>query len=233
MKGKESAKNARPVFSGDNDVSSLFQAASRRGSWKIIGLALLGWCVIVAGIFGYERAVLWATRNDAGFGERVATEGGAIDSLFKFKMPGIVRPATVQAEASTIRPDEEVIGFLVGGRARAYRLNAFRDRSKHVVNDLVAGVPVTVAYCDISDCVSAYQGHEGSAPLDVSVGGLSHGGEMVLEVGGLLYYQKSGTRLVPGSGPSMIPLEQLSPARTTWGEWKRQHPSTDVYEGLR
>jgi hypothetical protein len=167
------------------------------------------------------------------FGERVATENGAIDSLFKFKMPGIVRPTTVEAEASTIPPDEEVIGFVVGGRARAYRLNAFRDRSKHVVNDIVAGVPVTVAYCDISDCVSAYQGHEGSAPLDVSVGGVFDGREMVLEVGGILYYQKSGTPLRSGLGPAVIPLEQLSPTRTTWREWKRLHPATDVYEGLR
>ena len=188
---------------------------------------MAAWGLTVAGIFGYERTVLWASRDGATF------DGRPAEPLLKFRMPGIVRPPVVEADASGLRQDEEVLGLVVGGRARAYRLDALRDRSKHVVNDLVGGVPVTVAYCDISDCVSAYRGPEASGPLDVSVGGLFENREMVLEVGGRLYFQKSGAPVTPGTGPPLIPLEQLSPIRTTWGEWKRQHPSTEVYEGRR
>lgn len=148
-------------------------------------------------------------------------------------MPGIDRPATVEAGASGLRADEEVIGLEVGGRARAYRLDALRDRSRHLVNDLIGGVPVAVAYCDLNNCVKAYTGRDGRGPLEMSIGGLYEGREMVLDVGGALYFQESGAALAPGTGPAVIPLDRLSPTRTTWGEWKRLHPSTDVYEGVR
>ena len=204
---------------------SRFRPAPRRAAWKVLGVALAGWGFVVAGIFGYEFATLRASRDE------ITSGTGTAEPLLEFQMPGIDRPPTVRAGASTIAPDEEVIGFEVGGKARAYRLDAFRDRSKHVVNDLVDGIPVTVAYCDINDCLSAYKGREGADPLDVSVGGLYENREMVLEVGGVLYFQKSGAPLTPGVGPARVPLEQLSPIRTTWAEWKRRHPSTDVYEG--
>jgi hypothetical protein len=129
-----------------------------------------------------------------------------------------------------MRDDEEVIGVEVGGRARAYRLDAFRDRTRHLVNDWIAGVPLSVAYCDLSDCVRVYTDPRGSAPLDIAVAG-RFDGEMVVKLGGVLYFHKSGTPMEPGAGP--LPFELLSPTRTTWKEWARRHPETDVYEGER
>jgi hypothetical protein len=208
-------------------VPSRFQAQTRKTLWIILAVGAASWCVAVLGVFGYDWVTLRLSQFDATVGD------GPVDPLLKFAMPGIVRPSTVEASASSLRDDEEVIGFEVGGRARAYRLDALRDRSRHLVNDLVGGVPVTVSYCDLSDCVRAYTGREGDRPLDVSVGGLYRGRDMVLDVGGTLYFQESGAKLSPGVGPAAIPLERLSPTRATWGEWKRLHPSTDVYEGVR
>jgi hypothetical protein len=205
-----------------------FQAPTRRKTfWLILAIGAASWCVAVLGIFGYEWVTLRLSQFDASIGD------GPVDPLRKFVMPGIVRPSTVEADASSLRDDEEVIGFQVGGRARAYRLDALRDRSTHLVNDLVGEVPVTVAYCDLSDCVRGYTARDGDRPLAVSVGGLYQGREMVLDVGGALYFQEPGAGLSPGVGPSVIPLERLSPIRATWGEWKRLHPLTDVYEGVR
>ena len=39
---------------------------------------------------------------------------------------------------------------MVGGKARACRLAAFDDASGHLVNDLVGGMPVSVADCNIT-----------------------------------------------------------------------------------
>jgi hypothetical protein len=151
----------------------------------------------------------------------------------KFAMPGIDRPPVVTAERSTLRFDEEVIGVVVGGRARAYRLDAFRDRSRHVVNDVIGDIPVSVAFCDLDNCVRSYRGRPGQGALELSVGGLSEGQKLVLEVGGVLYYQDTGQPLDPTSGGRELPLEPLDTARVLWGVWRRDHPETDVYEGQR
>ena len=181
-------------------MPSLIRGASRRSTWKIIGLAMAAWGLTVAGIFGYERTMLWASRDGATF------DGRPAEPLLKFRMPGIVRPPVVGADASGLRPDEEVFGLVVGGRARAYRLDALRDRSKHVVNDLVGGVPVTVAYCDVSDCVSAYRGPEASGPLDVSIGGL---------------FENPGDG-AGGGRPPLFP-EVRGPGHA--GDWPSPHPA--------
>ena len=200
---------------------------SRRRTLAIVLAGAGGcWTVAVAGIYGFEWARLRL--------EPAARVGdGPVDPLRKFAMPGVVRPPAVDAGASGLVDDEPVIGVEVSGRARAYRLGALRDRSSHVVNDLVGEVPVTVSYCDLSDCVKGFTGPSGQGPLDVAVGGLYRGREMILESGGRLYFQESGAAASPEPGPSSIPLNSLAPERTTWGEWKRRHPSTDVVEGFR
>jgi Protein of unknown function (DUF3179) len=199
----------------------------RRAFWRLAGIAVGAWAVTILGVFGYEALTLRVSRDDVGFNTDPA------NPFQPFRMPGIVRPPIVEAGASGLRPDEEVIGIEVDGHPRAYRLSAFRDRSHHVVNDMIDGVPVTVSYCDISDCVRTYTDPGKSAPLEVAVAGLFEGGEMVLDVDGHLYLQKTGKPLKPGEGPSSLPLEQLSPTRTTWERWRREHPSTGVYRGDR
>jgi hypothetical protein len=195
--------------------------------WRLVGIAVGAWALTVLGIFGYEALTLRLSRDDVGYND------GPAEPLHFVHAKGIVRPPIVEADASGLRPDEEVIGIEVDGHPRAYRLSAFRDRSEHVVNDLIAGVPVTVSYCDLSDCVRTYTDRGKSAPLEVAIAGLFEGREMVLEVGGRLFFQKSGQPLKPGEGPSSLPLEPLSPTRTTWEQWRRDHPSTGVYRGDR
>jgi hypothetical protein len=199
----------------------------RRAVWRLVGIAIGTWALTIIGFFGYEALTLRASRDDVVFGNRPA------DPLHLFRMEGIARPPIVEADSSGLRPDEEVIGVEVDGHPRAYRLSAFRDRSHHVVNDVIDGVPVTVSYCDLNDCARTYTDRGKSGPLDVAVGGLFEGREMVLDVGGHLYFQKTGEPLKPGEVPSNLPLERLSPTRTTWERWRREHPSTGVYQGDR
>jgi hypothetical protein len=123
-----------------------------------------------------------------------------------------------------------VIGVVTQGNARAYRLAAFEGKSGHLVNDLIGAVPVSVAYCNLTNCVRVYTEAGRSAPLDIEVSG-SLNDEMILKLAGSLFYHKSGAALLPGSRPSSIPYDLLTPTVTTWKDWLEQHPESDVYVG--
>lgn len=54
-------------------------------------------------------------------------------------------PRTVPAEEATfLKPDDEVLGLVVAGRARAYAVTMLAYH--HVVNDVIEGIPVAVTY---------------------------------------------------------------------------------------
>jgi len=144
----------------------------------------------------------------------------------------VFRPPILKATEAKMRPDERVIGVEAGGIARAYRLAAFDDASGHLVNDLIGGVPVSVAYSNLSDCVRVYTDPEGSVPLDAEVTGL-YNDEMIVKLRGSSYFHQSGEPVEPGKNPLPVPYRLLTPTRTTWKEWTQQHPATGVYVGGR
>ena len=135
-----------------------------------------------------------------------------------------------EAEEAGINPAEIVIGVDVGGKARAYRLGALESFRSHLVNDVIGTVPVSVAYCNVTDCVTVLTDSGRSGPLDVRVAGLLNL-EMVLQINGNLYYQKSSSPVDPATPTPAMPLRVLSSTRTTWREWTSRYPDTDVYVG--
>ena len=68
----------------------------------------------------------------------------------------IVRPIDRPADQAGLPEDAAVIGVVVDGKARAYALRSLRHLQQHVVNDLVGGVPITVAHCDVTGCTHVY-----------------------------------------------------------------------------
>lgn len=171
--------------------------------------------------------------------------------------PPIVRPTVRAASHAGLPPDEPVIGVIVGGKARAYQVRALEGRTKHLVNDVVAEVPVSVSYCNLTACTRVYAGPRGAAPLDLAVAGLLDD-EMILKAGGTLFYQESGKPVSPevlrsthnpvavaharDSSPAAatsqagtsheLPYITLAPELTTWQAWLEQHPDSDVYIGV-
>jgi hypothetical protein len=144
----------------------------------------------------------------------------------------VVRPPVLAAKDAVLSGREEVVGVEVGGRARAYLLAAFRFPSRHIVNDLIDGIPVSVAYCDARDCARVYTAPRGSPPLDITQAGLRDG-QMVVRFAGVLYDHESACAIEVGPGHTNLPLEPLPATRTTWDEWRRLHPGTEVYTGPR
>ncbi len=210
---------------------------SRAAMGAILGVLALE-AAVVAATYYSERVHLKRESKIIRFGDASKLGGG----WRRVEGPGISRPPTRRAEDAKLPDDEEVIGVVVDGKARAYRVKAFvDDPSLHIVNDLIGDRPLTVAYCDQSDCARAYAGPRGGRPLDVAQAGL-RGGEMILKVGETYYRHRTAEPIEAGGGPPFpfpieagdgppFPFPSYPLARRTWRDWRREHPDTDLYLG--
>jgi hypothetical protein len=142
---------------------------------------------------------------------------------------GIRQPPTQSVDEADLEDDAEVIGVWIEGRARAYGIAALSAGPEfHVVNDVLSDRPVTVAYCDLTDCARVFTSKTRGSPFDIGVGGLDKDMGMMLYVDGARYALKDGKNLTHPDGLP-LPYERMDYERTTWGEWRRVHPDTDVY----
>ena len=151
--------------------------------------------------------------------------------------PFVQLPMTVPANAASLPDDAVVIGVEAGGRHRAYLLEALYPSASHVINDLVGGKPITVTYCDMTDCVAVFTAPNSDKPLEIAVGGwqgqMVHGkpqGSMLLRVGSNWYRQDNGQPRANHGDPP-FPYTKTDFTRTTWKEWSGEHKDTDVYVG--
>ncbi len=140
-------------------------------------------------------------------------------------MPPINTPPTIPAAQATLKDEEEIIGMIVKGKPRAYRVSAFAGPARHVVNDLLDGVPVTVTHCDQTKCTRVFT-REGKEPLAIKLGGFDS--SMLLYVNGHFYTQDNRHATNPSAPP--FPYDAMEFEQTTWGKWRAAHPTTDVYE---
>ncbi len=195
---------------------------------RVVLAAVGAFAVVAAAAYALESLALWSTRSGVTVDMRPEPPG----SWLRAEADGVRTPpaeAAVAAEAAGLDDAEEVVGVVVNGAARAYRLGALRDPRRHVVNDLVGGAPVSVAYCDRTGCIRTYTGL-GAEPLRVGIAGLRDGG-LVVKLDGVYYDHRSG-RVVEGPpGATPLPHDRVPWTRTTWGRWRREHPATDVSVG--
>ena len=133
--------------------------------------------------------------------------------------PGIYDAKYYTAADVVFPDDEEVIGIAVGGKACAYLLNGMNDVDQHIVHHDLGDRKLTVTYCDKSECIAVFDRAETTA--EIRMGGFS---------GETLWILYDGERYEQNE--EGIPLKNVPSVRTTWGEWKQQHPQTLVYVGL-
>ncbi len=189
---------------------------------RLLALALaVEATIILAAYIGPRIALSW-TQNQASVNLR------SEHTFRQFPVPGIVRPHFIDAASCDLSPHDEVLGIDLRGKSRAYSLKALKDRTRHVVNDLFDGQPVSVTYCNLTDCVQAYTRLDRSEPLDLSLAGLFDG-EMVLKFEEKSFLQKSGLRFSGQAEAASIELTHVPIFRMTWKEWKARHPETLVY----
>jgi hypothetical protein len=144
-------------------------------------------------------------------------------------IPALDAAPLVRAKAATyLTAEEPVFGVQIKGDVRAYPLRLLDWHE--MANDVVGGVPVSLAYCTLCGAGVLYR-------TDTARGTLTFGSSGFLyESNKLMYDRQTGTlwnQLTgePVNGPlvgSGIKLERLPVAVASWGNWQRSHPETRV-----
>lgn len=145
-------------------------------------------------------------------------------------IPAIARPKFVGAADASLRASDRVLGLEHKGVARAYPVRILNWHE--VVNDRLAGDPVAITYCPLCGTGMAF---------DARVAGSGVARELIFGVSGLLFnsdvllYDRateslwSQLRQQAISGPLKgATLRALPLEHTTWEDWQRRHPRTQV-----
>jgi len=153
--------------------------------------------------------------------EALEKELSDLDSeAMKLAEMGITEPRAFPANEVTIPDTSTVLGIEVNGKYRAYRATAMSKATNlHIVHDHLGGKPITMTFCDRSNCSRAFLRDKVSTE-DIMMGGWS-GEEMWLLIKNKRYLHTS----------KKVPIPDYPVEVTTWGEWKKAHPETDIYLG--
>ncbi len=126
--------------------------------------------------------------------------------------------------------DDRVAGLVVNGDARAWPLRLLRRHE--LVNDVLGGVPVVVAYAPLADLVVAAARRVHNEVLELAISGLFVDSMP-------LYFDRRATpgdaslwhpmTLAAVSGPRTGQGLDLLPVQlATWADWLQAHPDTTV-----
>ena len=132
-------------------------------------------------------------------------------------------------EATWLTPGERVFGVVINGDARAY---PYRILDWHeMLNDIVGGEPVSLAYCTLCGSGILYDTRrpDGGRFLFGSSGFLYRSNKLMYDEDTLsLWNQFTGRPVVGDLTGSKIELPILPVVSTTWERWRADHPTTKV-----
>jgi hypothetical protein len=144
-------------------------------------------------------------------------------------IPPLVYPKTIAApQAQYLRDNHVVFGIAVNGHARAYpkRILAWHELAR----DRVGGVELTVVYCTLCGTVIPYDSVAGGRLRVLGTSGLLYRSNKLMfdEETNSLWSTLDGKPVVGPLVGSHAVLTSRAAVTTTWGEWRRRHPQTDV-----
>jgi len=142
-------------------------------------------------------------------------------------IPPLDDPAVLPAGAATyLDPDDPVFGVALGGAARAYPLRILDWHE--MANDVVGGVPVTLAYCTLCGAGVLYRAALDGERVTFSTSGLLYRSNKLMVDRGTrtLWNQLTGRPVLGTLAGDEVELEVLPVVLTTWREWRARHPAT-------
>jgi len=146
-------------------------------------------------------------------------------------IPALTNPELIDPEeAEYLQPDELVFGVEINGDARAY---PFRFMDWHeMFNDVIGGVPVTLAYCTLCGSGILFDARvEGyDAPFVFgSSGFLYRSNKLMYDTAThSLWNQFTGRPVTGALAGSGIELKVRPVTITTWAAWHARHPDSTV-----
>ena len=158
--------------------------------------------------------------------EEIAWGGVLVDGI-----PALDNPRmTTASAASYLNPDDPVFGVEINGDARAYPL---RIANWHeMVNDVVGGVPVSLAYCTLCGSGILFDGRVAgrAEPFTFGSSGLLYRSNKLMydRQTDSLWEQFAGHPVTGKLTGSKIELKLLPLVLTSWSEWRSRRPETRV-----
>ena len=144
-------------------------------------------------------------------------------------IPPLRSPKNVPAaQAPWLRDGHIVFGIVVNGDARAYpkRILAWHE----MATDRLGGVDLTVVYCTLCGTVIPYESGTAGRRFTFGTSGLLYRSNKLMfdEETRSLWSSLEGVPVVGSLVDSGLQLPFHAVVTTTWGEWRREHPSTTV-----
>jgi len=145
--------------------------------------------------------------------------------------PALDNPKMVSAvDAEYLNPDDLVFGVEIAGDARAYPLRIVNWHE--MVNDVVGGMPVSLAYCTLCNAGILYgtQVTGRDQPFTFGTSGLLYRSNKLMydRITDSLWNQFTGRPVVGPLAGSDISLKVLPLVTTPWRLWRAKHPTTKV-----
>lgn len=134
-----------------------------------------------------------------------------------FITEGVRLPPHVDGQLAELDPDTRIIGVVVDGQARAYSIPAMSVIQTHVINDRIAQKPISVIYCDRTDCARVVTAEDVEDTIPLFVGGFADN-ELLLRLNEQMYGQTSAE----------LPLTDFDFEQSTWEHWLKKHPNTQI-----
>ncbi len=159
--------------------------------------------------------------------EEIQWGGVAVDGI-----PALDNPAMILAAAADyLSPEDAVFGLAINGDARAYPLRIMDWHE--MANDVVGGVPVSLAYCTLCGAAIAYDGRgsDGVTYTFGSSGFLFRSNKLMYDrQTRSLWNQLTGEPVLGALAATDLRLELLPVVLTTWKAWQAEHPDTLVLD---
>jgi hypothetical protein len=164
--------------------------------------------------------------------EEIQWGGVNVDGIPPLDNPNMV---TV-AEAAYLEPQDAVFGVAVEDDARAYPLRIMDWHE--MANDVVGGVPMSLAYCTLCGAAIAYDtrtdatGIDGAEPITFGTSGLLFRSNKLMydRQTRTLWNQLSGEPVLGELAGEEVTLDLLPVVLTSWEDWRAQHPETLVLD---
>ena len=132
-------------------------------------------------------------------------------------------------EADYIDPQDPVFGMAINGDARAYPLRIMDWHE--MANDVIGGVPVSIAYCTLCGAAVAYDGRgSDGVTYDFGSSGFLYRSNKLMydRQTYTLWNQLTGEPVLGELAATDVQLDLLPIVLTTWEQWQMQHPDTTV-----
>ncbi len=163
--------------------------------------------------------------------EEVTWGGVPVDGIPALDNPNLI----AAAEADYLLDSDEVFGVEINGDARAYPLRIMGWHE--MFNDVVGGVPVSLAYCTLCGAGILFEGNHPALAAAGVEGPLTFGSTGLLYRSNKVMYDRNTDSIwnqftgEPIGGRLLgtdIQLAIRPVVITTWAKWRAKHPDTKV-----